>query len=106
MESTSAPVAFLFDVDNTLLDNDRVKAELAAGIEEAVGPEAGARFWEIYEDVRRMRDYVDYPHTLQRFREVFRREPAFPVGARPDQRFGDFSSPDPESGPDSENHQS
>lgn len=73
-----APVAFLFDVDNTLLDNDRVKAELAAGIEEAVGKAAGARFWEIYEDVRRMRDYVDYPHTLERFREVFPQEPAFP----------------------------
>lgn len=71
-------VAFLFDVDNTLLDNDRVKAELAAGIEAAVGTAAGARFWEIYEDVRRMRDYVDYPHTLQRFREAFPVEPAFP----------------------------
>jgi len=71
-------VAFLFDVDNTLLDNDRVKAELATGIEEAVGKAAGARFWEIYEDVRWMRDYVDYPDTLQRFREAFPHEPAFP----------------------------
>jgi phosphoserine phosphatase len=73
-----APVALLFDVDNTLLDNDRVKAELAAGIDGLVGEAAGARFWEIYEDVRRMRDYVDYPHTLQRFREAFPIEPAFP----------------------------
>jgi phosphoglycolate phosphatase-like HAD superfamily hydrolase len=71
-------VAFLFDVDNTLLDNDRVKAELAAGIEQAVGKDAEARFWQIYEDVRRMRDYVDYPHTLQRFREAYPVEPAFP----------------------------
>jgi len=76
LERTS--VAFLFDVDNTLLDNDRVKADLAAGIERAVGKEAGDRFWEIYEDVRRMLDYVDYPHTLQRFREVSRVEPGFP----------------------------
>ncbi|MEK6191912.1 MAG: HAD family hydrolase [Chloroflexota bacterium] len=73
--------AFLFDVDNTLLDNDRVKAELAAGIEAAVGQVTGARFWEIYEEVRRMRDYVDYPHTLQRFREVFPNEPGFPAVA-------------------------
>jgi FMN phosphatase YigB (HAD superfamily) len=72
---------FLFDVDNTLLDNDRVKADLAAGIEDAVGKAAGERFWEIYEDVRRMRDYVDYPHTLQRFREVFPGEPGFPAVA-------------------------
>lgn len=61
-----------------MLDNDRVKADLAAGIEAAVGREAGASFWELYEDVRRMRDYVDYPHTLQRFREAYPVEPAFP----------------------------
>lgn len=73
--------AFLFDVDKTRLDNDRVKAELAAGIEAAVGKATGARFWEIYEEVRRMRDYVDYPHTLERFREVFPSEPAFPAVA-------------------------
>ena len=74
-------MAFLFDVDNTLIDNDRVKAELDKGIENAVGEAAGSRFWEIYEDVRRMRDYVDYPHTLQRFREVFPDEPGFPAVA-------------------------
>lgn len=74
-------VAFLFDVDNTLIDNDRVKAELAEGIESAVGQAAGARFWEIYEDVRRMRDFVDYPRTLERFRETFPLEPGFPAVA-------------------------
>ena len=68
----------MFDVDNTLLDNDRAKADLAAGIEQAVGAEAEARFWQIYEDVRRLRDYVDYPHTLERFREAFPQEPGFP----------------------------
>jgi FMN phosphatase YigB (HAD superfamily) len=73
--------AFLFDVDNTLLDNDRVKADLAAGIEDAVGEAAGDRFWKIYEGVRRMRDYVDYLHTLERFREAFPNEPGFPVVA-------------------------
>jgi FMN phosphatase YigB (HAD superfamily) len=77
-EPNRARFAFLFDVDNTLLDNDRVKAELAAGIDRLVGEAAGARFWEIYEDVRRMRDFVDYPHTLQRFREAFPIESAFP----------------------------
>lgn len=74
-------IAFLFDVDNTLLDNDRVKADLAAGIEDAVGKAAGDRFWELYEEVRRMRDYVDYLHTLERFREVFPNEPGFPAVA-------------------------
>jgi FMN phosphatase YigB (HAD superfamily) len=76
-----ASVAFLFDVDNTLLDNDRVKAELSEGIVNAVGEDAGGRFWEIYEDVRRMRDYVDYPRTLEQFREEFPREPAVPAVA-------------------------
>jgi FMN phosphatase YigB (HAD superfamily) len=64
-----APVAFLFDVDNTLLDNDRVKAELAAGIERVAGKALGDRFWELYEEVRRERDFVDYPATLARFGE-------------------------------------
>jgi len=70
--------AFLFDVDNTLIDNDCVKGDLATGIDALVGETAGGKFWEIYEDVRRMRDYVDYPHTLQRFREAFPTEQAFP----------------------------
>lgn len=68
-------MAFLFDVDNTLLDNDRVKAELAAGIERAVGEAAAVRFWEIYEDVRRAQDYVDYPLTLNQFQNAFADEP-------------------------------
>jgi len=78
MEPKRGTVAFLFDVDNTLLDNDRAKAELAAGIEPAVGAKAGATFWQIYEDVRRLRDYVDYPRTLERFREAFPTELGFP----------------------------
>ena len=74
-------VAFLFDVDNTLLDNDQVKAEVAEGIVVAMGEAAGSRFWEIYENVRRVRGYVDYPHTLERFREAFPSEPGFPAVA-------------------------
>jgi FMN phosphatase YigB (HAD superfamily) len=71
----SPSVAFLFDVDNTLLNNDRVKVELAAGIAAAVGSDAGDRFWAIYDEVRRERDFVDYPLTLQRFRDEHEREP-------------------------------
>ncbi len=70
-----SPVAFLFDVDNTLLDNDRVKADFLAGIEAAVGSDSGDRFWEIYEEVRRERDFVDYPETIRRFRESFPDKP-------------------------------
>jgi FMN phosphatase YigB (HAD superfamily) len=62
-----AQVAFLFDVDNTLLDNDRVKAEMADGIERLAGMALGDRFWELYEEVRHERDYVDLPATVARF---------------------------------------
>ncbi|HJT64634.1 MAG TPA: HAD family hydrolase, partial [Candidatus Limnocylindria bacterium] len=47
----------------------------------AVGEAAGSRFWEIYEDVRRVRDFVDYPRTLERFREAFPRASGFPAVA-------------------------
>jgi FMN phosphatase YigB (HAD superfamily) len=67
--ATKPNVAFLFDVDNTLLDNDRVKADMAAGIERIAGKARGDRFWQLYEEVRRERDYVDLPATVARFGE-------------------------------------
>lgn len=78
MSAIPARVAFLFDVDNTLLDNDRVRRDLVAAIEGAVGTRRGARFWELYEDVRRECDYVDFPHTLERFAREFPLEPGYP----------------------------
>jgi FMN phosphatase YigB (HAD superfamily) len=69
---------FLFDVDNTLLENDRVKADLAARIERFVGPALGAHFWTLYEEVRQECDYVDFPRTLERFRAAFPEERKFP----------------------------
>jgi FMN phosphatase YigB (HAD superfamily) len=60
-------VVFLLDVDNTLLDNDRLKADLASRIAFIVGPERAARFWEIYEQVRVEEGYVDYPETVKRW---------------------------------------
>jgi FMN phosphatase YigB (HAD superfamily) len=60
-------LAFLLDVDNTLLDNDRLKEDLAAHLDQELDPERAARFWQIYEDVRHQRDYVDYPHTVELF---------------------------------------
>lgn len=71
-------VAFLLDVDNTLIDNDRVKTDLEAHIEQLVGVERAALFWSAYEEVRRERDYVDFPHTLGRFRSAFPDERKFP----------------------------
>lgn len=70
-------MAFLFDVDNTLLDNDRVRRDLADAIDARVGRERGERFWAIYEEIRRELDYVDFPHTLERFVRTFPDEPGF-----------------------------
>jgi FMN phosphatase YigB (HAD superfamily) len=61
---------FLIDVDNTLLDNDRAKADVARAIHDLVGPERAARFWSIYEEVRDECGIVDYPETLRRFRRA------------------------------------
>lgn len=81
MSAARAPIAFLFDVDNTLLDNDRVRRDLVAAIDRSVGTERGKRFWELYEEIRRECDYVDFPHTLERFTLTFPDEPGFPAMA-------------------------
>jgi len=72
------PLTFWLDVDNTLLDNDRVKADLEQHVEQLVGAERARRFWTVYEDVRRDLDYVDLLETLGRFRRAFADEPHFP----------------------------
>ena len=62
-------LVFLLDVDNTLLDNDKVKKVWDEHLQAELGAELTARFWEIYEQVRQERDVVDIPLALQRFRE-------------------------------------
>lgn len=59
---------FLFDVDNTLLDNDHVTADLRRFLEREVGPERNGRYWEIFEDLRSRLGYADYLGALQRYR--------------------------------------
>jgi len=61
-------VVFLFDVDNTLLDNDRVQADLADHLTESYGADAGNRYWNIFEEVRQELGYADYLGALERFR--------------------------------------
>lgn len=65
----SERLVFLFDVDNTLLDNDRVKADMQAGLLKLLGKRGAARFWKLYEEVRKEMDVVSYPETLKRFAE-------------------------------------
>lgn len=61
-------VVFLFDVDNTLLDNDRMKDDLGAHVTATFGEEANARLWVIYEEERAKHGYADFLGTLERFR--------------------------------------
>jgi haloacid dehalogenase-like hydrolase len=66
-----APVVFLVDVDNTLLDNDCVTADLRRHLDEAVGPEGRARYWSLFEQLRAELGYADYLGVLQRYRLEF-----------------------------------
>jgi len=61
------PVAFLLDVDNTLIDNDAVKADMAAQLKALLGDDLSGRFWDEYEEVRRLTGVVDLPLTFERF---------------------------------------
>jgi FMN phosphatase YigB (HAD superfamily) len=61
-------IIFLFDVDNTLLDNDAVQANLKKHLAENYGNAARDRYWAILEELRTQLGYVDYLGALERFR--------------------------------------
>lgn len=65
---SGADIVFLFDVDNTLLDNDRVQDDLGAHIERVFGAQGRERYWAIYEDLRKQIGYADYLGAIQKFR--------------------------------------
>jgi FMN phosphatase YigB (HAD superfamily) len=72
----SAPrVVFLVDVDDTLLDNDRVREDLERHIEHELGPDARSAYWTIQE--RRFVDlgYRDYLGAVQEWWEAEQRDP-------------------------------
>jgi hypothetical protein len=64
----SPKVVFLLDVDNTLLDNDRVVADLMRHLDQEVGHERQQRYWAIFEQLRGELGYADYLGALQRYR--------------------------------------
>jgi len=68
-------VVFLLDVDNTLLDNDRVTADLRRHLVETAGPDCERRYWEIFEQLRSELGYADYLGALQRYRVERPRDP-------------------------------
>ncbi len=61
-------LVFMIDVDNTVLDNDGVKADMKARLLQILGPDRAVRFWELYEVVREETDVVDFIETVRRLR--------------------------------------
>jgi FMN phosphatase YigB (HAD superfamily) len=62
------PVVSLVDVDNTLIDNDRIQQDLKDHIEQAYGAASRMRYWRILEDLFEEVGYRDYLGALQRYR--------------------------------------
>lgn len=72
---TAHDIVFLFDVDNTLLDNDRVAVDLQRHLKREVGHEREQRYWVIFEELRDELGYADYLGALQRYRLEHSRDP-------------------------------
>ena len=66
-------IVFLFDVDNTLLDNDAVAADLRDYLTRTVGKDRCERYWAIFEAMRNLVGYADYLGALQKYREEYPR---------------------------------
>jgi FMN phosphatase YigB (HAD superfamily) len=65
---TSSRTVFLVDVDNTLLDNDRIQADLKRHLEKEFGAACRDRYWTILEQLFIELGYRDYLGALQRYR--------------------------------------
>ena len=68
MPGAAAKMVFLFDVDNTLLDNDAVQDDLSAHLAREFGTTSRDRYWAIFEQLRAELGYADYLGALQRYR--------------------------------------
>jgi FMN phosphatase YigB (HAD superfamily) len=67
-KKTQPKIVFLFDVDNTLLNNDQVAADLQQHLAREVGPSGAKHYWALFEELRRQLGYADYLGALQRYR--------------------------------------
>ncbi len=80
-------VTWLFDVDNTLIDNDRAKADLSARIGALLGERGERRFWDLYEEVRRERGLVNIPLILASYDKELAADPGLDEAERRRLRF-------------------
>ena len=65
---TSNSTVFLVDVDNTLIDNDHIQADLRRHLEREFGAACRDRYWTILEQLFDELGYRDYLGALQRYR--------------------------------------
>ena len=75
IDDSSRGTVFLFDVDNTLIDNDHISADLKRHLKTTVGEAYGQRYWDLFEKLRAELGYADYLGALQRYRVEHPREP-------------------------------
>jgi FMN phosphatase YigB (HAD superfamily) len=75
MNTHQPSLTFLFDVDNTLLDNDGFERDWSTWLDEEIGPGSAKRYWEAFEAQHAKRDYADFLGSLQRCWEVAGRDP-------------------------------
>lgn len=75
VSAARSDVVFLLDVDNTLLDNDRVTEDLREHLTKQFGEERQHRYWELFEELRAELGYADYLGALQRFHLAYPHEP-------------------------------
>jgi FMN phosphatase YigB (HAD superfamily) len=68
MTQDERDVVFLFDVDNTLLDNDAIQEDLGEHLQREFGRASRERYWQIFETLRSELGYADYLGALQRYR--------------------------------------
>lgn len=74
-KATPEECIFLFDVDNTLLDNDHVIEDLKHHLTQEFGRESSDRYWTLFEALRTELGYADYLGALQRYRMNHINEP-------------------------------
>lgn len=79
---TPDKIAFLFDVDNTLLDNDRVSADLGKFLEREGGAKRARGYWKIFEQLRARLGYADYLGALQGYRSAYPEDPGILTASR------------------------
>jgi len=66
--TASSPVVFLVDVDNTLLDADKIAADVKRFLDREVGPESQERFFKTFGEIEAELGFADYLASMQRYR--------------------------------------